>query len=83
MSIDERDVADRLADAAERRRCAERQFRAGEPKLAKDVIASVMSRRAYGRILANHRFDEVLREVVGEALADFVQVIGLRRGRPL
>jgi hypothetical protein len=81
MPLDDEEFTDRLVKVAERGSYLQRRIRAGEPKSAKEIMATVMSRRSYGRVLTVERFDNALREAVGDMLASFVRVAGLRRGR--
>lgn len=72
---------DHFKDLLDRRTRENRRFYARQPKMVKDVMASVMSRHGYGRVLSMERYQEALRNTIGKSLAQHVCVVGLRRGR--
>ena len=81
MDVQNELLRDQIENFAERSRREQKRFFANKPKTAKDVMAAVMNRRGYGRVLSLKRYNEVIRTAVGDQLGSFVQVAGLRRGR--
>jgi hypothetical protein len=81
MPQEDAELNDRLTDATRQSRIRQRRYRADQPKAADEMIAAVMSRRSYGRILSMQRINDALHEAVGDRMARFVQAAHLRRGR--
>ncbi len=77
---DER-VQEQLTDYAATSARELSRARARQPKQAADVMADVMLRRGYGRMLTAETLRHAWRESVGQPLADSTAAVALRRGR--
>ena len=69
-----------LKDLNRRRRQEFAKLRAQEPKSIRDIIAKIMLRRGYGRILGSEDLTRIWQEAVGEIFAAYSRPGVLKRG---
>jgi len=72
---------DAWAELQQRRERERRRRFARRPKPISGVLAKVVQRRGYGRLLATGQLNGVWRQAVGEPFARFTRPAGIRGGK--
>lgn len=72
---------DDLEDLVKRSERARRRYRAQEPKRAADVMAAVLQRRGYGRMIENDQLAERWAAVVDARIRPFTRIVRVYRRR--
>lgn len=70
---------DDLQDLSARCERSRRRFRAREPKRAADVMAAVLNRRGYGRVIENEQLAKAWAGVVDARLRPFTRAVRVYR----
>ena len=76
-----RSDADDLQELKRRSEQARRRFRMREPKRAADIMAAVLQRRGYGRVMENEQLAQRWKNAVEPRLAPFTRAVRVYRGR--